>query len=487
MKLDKPISTRDLSNGIVTNLDNKSAPKNCVKFGLNIRFDKILGRAQIREGTNLIGSQITDGKSILGLHQLILSSGTKYFLSVIDGASVSQIYRLESGTWTSAGSDGQMTKNVKHRFLTYLDTVMVLDGTLKKSSTDGTTWVSTGGNLDIGNCPAGKYVIEWRDRVYVAGVTGALDTLYYSGLSNGSTISWTSGNGNILIEPYEGQGTITGLAKVPGYLLIFKERSLKRWNGSSTFPDDLCKLGSPSQESIILGKNTVFYFSSGYKESVGIYETNGESTIKISRSIQAIIDLISDSYYSSVVGFSNGEFAMWSIGDITYDNITYSNVVIFFHIESKTWSVFSFPTQPQMFTPYIDSTTLKIAYGNNDGEIIEVFTGNTDNYTGHSNLPIQYLLQYHPQEYDLRGRLKQIYRIYPYTKNPDTCSMLAKIDEKDIFKPIGKVDDEFENEILCNLKFHVLELGFVGESKIANTEIIGYDISNASLIENIKQ
>ena len=53
-----------------------------------------------------------------------------------------------------------MTATAKVRFTTYLDTVMALDGTLAKSSVDGTVWVATAGNLDIGNCPKGKFSIE---------------------------------------------------------------------------------------------------------------------------------------------------------------------------------------------------------------------------------------------------------------------------------------------------------------------------------------
>jgi len=60
-------------------------------------FDKNIGRATTRPGSALLGAQITDAKSILGLHQLILSAGTKHLLAVIDGTP-SQIYRLESGT-----------------------------------------------------------------------------------------------------------------------------------------------------------------------------------------------------------------------------------------------------------------------------------------------------------------------------------------------------------------------------------------------------
>jgi len=474
---------RDLSNGIIQKVDDRLSPKNSVSFALNFRFDKILGRAVLREGTALVGAQIADAKNILGLHQFILSSGTKHLLAVVDGASNSALYRLITDTWTSESVAG--VKAVKHRFLTYLDTCLVVDGTNKTTSANGDTWVTTGGNLDVGNMPAGNLVIEWHDRVYVAGVAAALDTLYYSSTPTDGAVSWTVGNGNILIEPYEGQGRITALAKVPGYLLIFKERALKRWNGSSTFPDDLAKIGTSSQESVVLGKSTVFYFSSSYKESIGFFESNGETTRKISRPIQSIVEAISSSNYSSVAGFSDGEIVMWSVGDITFESITYSNVNVLYHIESKTWTVLSFPTNYKVFAPYIDSTTLKIIAGNNDGEIIEIFTGATDNYTSNLLTPIEYALQYHPMDLGKRGNMKEISSIVPYTKNGIDATVLCRIDEKDVFKEVGSVEDDFETEIFTSLKGHTFEFRFAGTTKAGLTQIIGLDIINPEINETI--
>lgn len=476
---------RDLSNGIIQKVDNLLAPQNSVPFAMNLMFSEMLGRGVVREGTALIGSQILNNYEILGLHQFILSSGTKYFLAVVNGASNSGLFRLIADTWTTEAQ--AKTKNVKHRFLTYLDTVMVLDGTLKYGSADGDTWVTTGGNLDLGDCPAGKFAIEWHTRVFVAGVSAAKDTLYYSSVPTGSAISWTSGNGSLLIEPYEGQGVITGLGKVPGYLLIFKERALKRWNGSSTFPDDLSTLGTPSHESIVNGKRTAFFFSASYKKSIGFYETNGEETRKISRPIQEIVEAISSSTYSSVAGYSDGEIVMWSIGDIVYDGITYNNVVALYHIDSKTWALLDFPTEFKVFTSYIDGTTLKIAAGNDDGEVIEIFTGTKDNYTSNSNVPIQFAIQWHPQEFGSRGRIKDIPKVVPYVNNGLSCKLSVRVDQKSGFKGKDPITDPFENEINIEENGHLFEFRMAGAGLGGITEIIGFDVLTPEVSESIKK
>jgi hypothetical protein len=484
MKLET-IQIRDLSNGIIQKVDNLLAPKNSLSFSLNLLFDEVLGRAVVRQGTALIGAQITDAKTILGLHQFILSGGTKYFLAVRDGTVSAASYRLVGGTWTYIST--AFTKGIKHRFLTYLDTVAIFNGVEAMSSVDVAAWFDTGGNLDIGNMPKGKFGIEWHDKVFTAGVTGNLDRLYYSSIPIAGVISWTVGNGYMDIEPYEGQGAITGLGKVPGYILIFKERALKRWNGSSTYPDDLCSLGTPSQESVVLGKTTVFYFSASYKKSIGFYETNGEVTRKISRPIQKVVEAISSSNYTNVAGFSDGEIVMWSVGDITYDGIVYSNVVVLYHIDSKTWAVLSFPTEYKVFSQYIDGTTLKIAAGDDDGQIIELFTGTKDNITGTSNISIQYAAHYHPMELGSRGKLKEISKIVPYTENGLGCKVFVRLDKKKGFDEKGSITDPFENEITIDENAHLFEFRMAGAGLGGLTEIIGFDILTPELTESIKK
>lgn len=568
------IQTRDLSGGVLQKLDNNLAPKNSVPFSYNFLYNEVLGRGVVRGGTALVGAQITDTKTILGIFQFILSSGTKHLLSVVDGTP-SQIYRLESGTWTTTGSDGQMTAGAKVRFLTFLDTVLALDGTLKKTSADGTAWVTSAGNLDVSNMPAAKYAVERKDRVFLAGVSASKDRVFFSSIQLNSqivwhrqncvfsstdtdTVSWAAGqltlpdgtvyqiaagntgnmaaktyiyldinvsttayqitttastalgtgkflvasalnnatlatyelqgNGGFLdVEPLEGQGVITGLAKVPGYLLIFKERALKRWNGNSTFPDDLCSLGTPSNESIVFGKTTAFYFSASGKRSIGFYETNGETTRKISRPIQKVVEAISASNYANVAGFSDGEIVMWSIGDITYDGISYPNVVVLYDIESTTWAVLGFPTEFKNFSNYIDTNTLKIVGGNDDGEVIELFTGTKDNYTGNLTKEIQYAVHYNAMDLGDRSKVKSVSKVVPHVENGLGMNVSVRVDKKQGYDEKGATTDDFENEVNIDEKGHLFEFRLAGLGLGGLTELIGFDILSPDITKSIQR
>ena len=605
MKIDT-LSIRDLSGGIVQKVGDELAPANVVNFAQNLRFDKTLGRAVVRAGTALVGAQIADTYSILGLHQFILSSGTKYFLAVINGAANAEINRLDTGTWTA--KTAVLTKALKHRFLTYLNTVVVLNGTEKFASEDGSSWVSTdegtptactatlqviaglvtsgvhsykityinaageteggavsnsvttieathgkvdlsviptgtaactarkiyrtlaGGSiyyfvatisdnaattyedniadatilaaniicpttdttgtaLDIGNFPLGKFAVEWNDRVYTAGMTANLDRLQYTSTPTNYIVSWTgAGSGYIDVEPYEGHGNITALAKVPGYLLIFKERSLKRWNGQSTYPDDLCKIGTNSHESVVLGKRTVYYFSSGYAESIGFYETNGEETRKISRPIQEIVEAISSAYYDDVAGFSDGETVIWSIGDITWDSVAYTNAVVMYHLDTQTWTLLTFPSQYLVFSQYVDANSVPtIAAGDDDGQVLQVFTGTTDNITGSSTIAISYALQYHPMDLGSRSLMKEITKIIPATEDLTSADLAYRIDKKPGvgFASFGTVTSNYDNSFTGRIAAHAFEFRYSGTAS-AGGEIIGFDIVTPEVALSVK-
>jgi hypothetical protein len=607
MKIDT-VSVNDLSGGIVQKIGDELSSPNIVHFAENFRFDKIIGRAILRDGTSLVGAQIEDGKDILGLHQFILSSGTKYLLAVCNDTAGdnANIARYETDTWT-VKTDYDLTASSKTRFLTYLDTVVALTGTEKFASEDGDKWISsgegtptactatlvveaglvtsgvhsykityinsagesiggtasnevttiegthgkvnltsiptggsdctsrkiyrvkaggsvyyllatiadnttttyedniadgslptttvpeadtTGTSLDIGNFPLGKYAIEWSSRVYTAGVSGNEDRLYFSSTPTDYIVSWTgAGSGYIDIEPYEGQGTITALAKVPGYLLIFKERALKRWNGQTTYPDDLSTLGTNSQESVVLGKRTVYYFSSGHAESVGFYETNGEESRKISRPIQGIIDAISSSYYDDVAGFSDGEKVIWSIGDITWDEVDYTNVNVMYHFDSQAWTVLTFPTKYKVFSQYIDGSTLKIVAGDNDGQVIHIFdtSTDTDETTDDASADINYTLQYHPFDFGSRSLMKEVVKIIPHTEDLSGATFSYRIDKNkgSGFKSLGTITNNYTDELTGRIAGHVMEFKYFGTSS-SGGEIIGFDIVNPEVSLSVK-
>ena len=146
---------------------------------------------------------------------------------------------------------GGLSITADMNFATFLNTTLFLNG-LSAQSYNAGSFVSSGGNLDVGNVPSGgKFPIEFKDRMYCA----VTDRIYYTtapSSPSAGTVSWTAaGSGSIQAEQEDGGGTLQALNKVPGYLMIYKQRSLKRWNFDSTFPEDLINIGTQSHKNIV--------------------------------------------------------------------------------------------------------------------------------------------------------------------------------------------------------------------------------------------
>lgn len=461
---------RECSEGIIQAVDTSILSANSVYLAVNFLFDEILGRAVLRPGITQIGSQVVDGQSCLGLYQHITTGGIRKALAVFNdlvGANA-DIYALGGTPETWSVVKGGLTKDLKVRFETFLDTTVAVNGVEVASTADGVNWVTTGGNLDIGNMPSCTLVKEWQDKIYCAGNPAHLDRLYFSSTSNAGVISWTSNNGYIDIEPEEGAGGITALAKVPGYFLIFKERALKRWDGASTYPESLITIGTPSQEAVVMTKQSCYYFNKR-----GIYETTGGYPRKISRRIQDIIRAIPASYYDQVSGWGTGERVMYSIGDITLGDLNLTNCVIVYSIESQNWAFLSFPKEFKIWHQYIDSDGDEIVIaGDDDGNVWET-AGSDDN-----GFLINWLIQYQVIEFGSRGRMKDITKYVTYTKNVRNGKMSCRINEKGDFKPLGNISKEVE-EITKDIKGRTFEFRIQGQGK--EVEIIGIDFSDVNI------
>ena len=451
------ITIRDVSEAIIQGVDPSILPRNSVYLAVNLDFHSRIGSMVVRDGTTQVGSQVTDGMACLGLHNHITGSGTKVPLAVFNasGGATAVLSKFTAAAWSSAQTG--LTADAKVRFVTFLGTTALLQAgnATQYSSANGSTWVSTGGNLDIANIPDGSLAEEFKDRVFVAGVSGNLDRLYYSSVASGGTISWTAGNGFIDIEPEEGAGPITALSKVPGYLLIFKERSMKRWDSKSTFPESMVTIGAPSQEAVVKTKVSVYYFNKR-----GIYETTGGYPRRISRRIQDIIAAVPASYYSSVSGWGDGESVYFSLGDITIDGLTISNCVVRYYIESQTWTTYSYPNEFKRWNVYVDSNgDDTVMAGDDDGNVWLVGSGTID-----GTATIKWTVQYQNQECGFPEQVKTISEVTVLAEKVSNGTLWARtLRNGGDFDVIGNVAG-YVSEIKQSHGGNTIEYRMSGES-----------------------
>lgn len=392
---------KDFSNGMITNVNENLMPQNAVKLLVNAVVDEEIGSVVSRLGTGRIGSQLVDNMTVLGLIYFNDDNGSNHkLLAAINaaGGATSVVYDVVGGSTIITG----LTASLKLRGVVYLGSVLLINGTDGARSYNGSSVITTGGAFDLANIPTGhKYCIEFLDRVYLAGNTTDPDTIQYSSVPVDGAISWTVGNGSVTLEQEDGGGGITGFGKVPGYLLIFKHRAMKRWNFQSAFPESLVNIGTPSQESVITAAGICGFFSASSVDAVGFYITNGGRPEPIShlvaKNIRKWVDAIPSSYYANVSGIGTETHFYWSIGDVTVDGVAYTNVVLRWSVKTGEWCVYTLPSELRVFSLYTSSNQNLIVAGDDDGNIIQLEKAGT--FVDYESSPINWKIQTHQEKF----------------------------------------------------------------------------------------
>lgn len=367
-----PQFIKEFSSGIITNVNPSLAPKNSVAFAMNLDFDEELGSAVGRLGSGIIGSLLVAGKTINGLHNDGVNG--KLFAAInVSNDATQTIKDVVAGTDSLTGD----TASLKTRFLTYLGSTLRLNGTDAPKAYNGTSWITTGGDFDLANMPTGyKVAIEFLDRVYLLVHGTNIDRIQYSGVATAGAVSWTVDAGTVNLEPEEGAGGLVGAGKVPGYILFFKRRSMKRWNYVSANPESMVGIGTPSHESIINTAGICGFFSDSDPDAIGFYITDGSYPTPIShlraKNIKKWVDAIPSSYYQNIAGWGTETHMYWSIGDVTVDGVSYNNVMLRWSIKTGEWAIRKYPNEFRVFTKYVLNGVASIVGGTTAGNVIQI-------------------------------------------------------------------------------------------------------------------
>lgn len=462
---------RDVSAGNIQKVSSDIIVPNSVPFSMNLLFDRVLGEAESRQGVARLAAQIADGHYCLGLFQHLDSSTVQNKLFAGFQSSIFDV--LDE----SAVVNG-LTENADQNYVTFLNTTLMLNGYEKRAYTAAGGWVSSGSPLDVDNIPAGaQFPIEFKDRVYAA----VVDTLHYTAVANPTlgTVSWNgSGSGTLQVEREDGGGTIQALNKVPGYLLIYKQRTLKRWNFDSSFPEDLINIGTQSHKSVVRarGRNYFFYGPNGF------YETEGSYPKLISRPVQRIIEGISSAFYSKINGWSDNDHIYWSIGDITVDfgrgyTESYNNVVLRYTIDTQQWAPLQYAHEFYAMGQYIVAADTLIIAGDEDGQVFKLNVGNTD----HNNTPIKYLLQSPEFDFDNREFYKTISeKIYVHSDLTIGALLQVRLDYGE-WESVGSLKDIVTEIQIQSLYARVFEFRIVDSITGEQVKLRGLDFPNVDV------
>ncbi|MDE2104916.1 MAG: hypothetical protein KGL39_47200 [Patescibacteria group bacterium] len=418
----KNVQIRDLSGGMVSNVADVLIPQNVCKQSINFHYDN-LGNATQRYGTTLLGSTVASG-TCTGLFQFINEANTLNRLVAGFGAHA---YSYDGTNWSSvaSGLDGTPI-----RMVSFLDNVIMTGGGSAPMAWNGGGNFSTSSPL-LTNAPSGKYVETFLNRIYIAGSASNPHRLWYTTVASlDGTVAWDQSLQYLDVNP-EDTNIITGLIKIANLLLIFKKFTMYRWDGSSTDAEIVNDIGSPSQESIKKAKGMVFFFS---QDPLGIYVTSGGYPQEISRAVADWLKGMDASFYSSVSAASDDDHYYCSIGNVTKDGRTYSNVWLVYTISSQNWSVYTLGSSFRAMNRYINTSgNVTMVGGDTSGNVQTLLSGTTDNGT-----PIEYEYQSRQWEFDSRATTKTINKMAAFVQNGAGSTVSLSVDSGP-FKPVGEI------------------------------------------------
>lgn len=176
---------------------------------------------------------------------------------------------------------------------------------------------------DITDMPRAKYIVRYRDLLYVlhAQTGGSIypSRAYYCDEPSAGAIGWTGIATRFVEFGYDDGDQITGGAEALDRLIVFKERSM--WKYDESERKKIADVGCDSYRSIKKVGNVLYWFNRH-----GFWRWRGAQPELISAKAQNYIDAINQTALNDVVAVEyNGFEYRGFIGDVTVDGYTYNN------------------------------------------------------------------------------------------------------------------------------------------------------------------
>lgn len=356
--------------------------KNQVLRAQNVVSDTI-GSFTKRLGYTQIGAQMTSAKDILMNVEFQYGvTPTRKHIVVCDAATESEVYVLSGTTWTQQAQN--LTAGAKARGTDFVDYFFLVNYSDATRSYSGSAWSTS---TNVTSAPKAKFIESYRNRLYLGycnvSATAYPSRVYYSSLpANDGSITWDTTNDWFYVETQDGN-QISALAKNKIYLIIFKENSMFRYDGtyaSTSLKPMSWKLGAVSQESVVLDENLILFYSrKGVAMSLG-----GEPKI-ISKPIQPIIDRVNQANLGGICAGIEGNHYYCYVGTLTSalpgDSAVLTKVMLDYDINQNLWTYHTIPDEPQAFGTYTSSGAKKLSFGDANGEVFTLNEGSDDDGT----------------------------------------------------------------------------------------------------------
>jgi len=441
MSIIKDIKIPVPTEGVIrsSQLNDSICPENSVQLAINMNFDRI-GSVVTRPGAETFATTL--GGKVNAFGTLNILNSTKRLFAQVGGA----IYSWNGTSWTSVRT---IVSGGKARFSQFLNRIWMVDGSGGDvpMTSDGTAFDTT----DVpATFPRGDYIQAGFDgRVWVA--DAAKDILYYTdivqsitGTSYVTPLTFSLDENFITKFSVQDGESITGLFRVPRALLLFKQNHIYRiYNTENVDPYPAYNVGTFSQESIVQGKDGVYFHHSS-----GFYKFSYDSQpTEISRRVNDFVKAIPRTMYENIVGIYDGTDSIkWSVGLITVEGVTYKNCQMRYSLSTQVWTIYDFEdTSITALIRYDNGTTIEQIVGTSTGLVGKLDSGTTD-----FGKPIYYEIVDRWRSFtSLENNKKSIGGLVVLTKN-GAGSMIQYQTEEDSMNKwnnSGSLDSKYASEI----------------------------------------
>jgi|SRR3990167_6692844 len=426
-----------------------------------------LGSLTGRLGYEIVGSQIGAGQSSGGLFTYTPLNSSALLVDVSGGA-------VHTSTGDGFTNRGAILSGAEVDAANYLNLLFMV-GYNSSTNTFATNTILNGTTLStthdaLTNMPQGKVAATYQQLLYVGNalVSGTRypSRVYFCGTPSASgSIDWDIVNDYISV-PADDNEEVTALDVNSNRLLIFKERSLYRWDENSL--SFVSRDGTPTHNSV----QTVGYFTF-FANADGIFVYSGGKPKKISQKIQPVIDNIAS--LTAVRSSQDADHYYLYIGDVTFplpsnENITITNCEIVYTISTNSFYLYSLADE---VTNMADFTDGRVYFANDDGEVFEmarqgdsVYSDNGSPISSHIRCRTPIVSPY------LKKRVSQMFVLSERAQGM-TCR--ARVDDGD-FQHENQLNSRMEN-------FPVALEGFVFEFEVSHSSILPPPILNGFVFD----
>lgn len=362
-----PIHFLDFVEGAYTDAPIINIPPNALYVQDNCVTSYKLGAILKRPGYENIGDALQANKSITGLHNFRQTATIQKMLATVNnsGDTALQLFYSTGGAWTeitdaeTAWTGYEDAKVEMEDFLGYCFMVGY-------DTTDG-VWLpprtltnTTLGTTNITSMPNARYIIRYRDRLYVGNTnTGGTNypyRVYFSSVPSAGSITWTTATDFLDVDYSEG---ITGMSTNWDRLVAFTEYSMYFYNQAEW--KKMYATGCASHRTI---KNYNAYMIWASMDNIWI-SSGGQPQAIGGRIIDFIRYANMTSSFAEIV---DGEYHLY-LGSVTVNGVSYSNLTLIYNIPTGTWRWHEYYDTMTVFARYYSSGKDFLWMGASDGDV----------------------------------------------------------------------------------------------------------------------